>query len=209
MKLLDTKKIWTGDGLGQSAAVTLHQLKRTPLDAPYPAALYERIQKNGVRQGYEVFIIKTIKKDTPLPNGSTVEESYERYPTDSHFGKTAWAPDSLERAEEIYENLVKGLHPCDKLNDPDKNELTDTKEGSVTTIHTKREQKNLPSLKLPDGEFSTKDLAEKNGVEYAVAHLFLKTSLDSHTVKFCREERRNAKGKLTKLYAKVEDNQTS
>lgn len=58
-------------------------------------------------------------------------------------------------------------------------------------------------LMIPEGDFSTKDLAEKNVVEYIAASLFIKASVANGTVKFSREERRAAKGPMTKLYTKV------
>jgi hypothetical protein len=121
MRLLETTKIWTGDGLGQASAVTLTQLKRTD-----KVALYQRTQKNGAPQGYEVFMVKVVEAGAPLPGGGVVEESYEQYPTANRFGRTAWAPSSLEHAEEIYANLVKGLKPCDIGEEADEDETPAT-----------------------------------------------------------------------------------
>lgn len=198
MKLLPIEKVWTGDGLGATDAVTLKQIKRTPSDAPHPAALYERYKKNGALQGYETFIIKIVRAGTPQLGGGLVEEDYEVYPRANSFGKIAWAPSSKGHAETIYNNLVEGKRPCDvgtEIEDDDADE-----EQTVPVVHVTKVQKSVANLTLPDGEFSTKELAEKNGVDYSVAYLFIKAS---NKVKPTREERRASRGKATQLYAKV------
>ena len=43
-------------------------------------AMYQRFNTDGSPRSYEVFIVKVIPKGAPLPNGKTVEESYESYP---------------------------------------------------------------------------------------------------------------------------------
>jgi len=196
MKLLPTEKIWTGDKLGDVAAVTLTQLKRTPPDAKHTAALYKRTTKNGRDDGYEVFIINVVNGGTPLPGGGVVEESYEQYPTSNRFGRVAWSPLSLERAEQIYSDLIKGNKPCNVPNEVDE---TSEQGNSIPVVRVT----SVDSLNLPDTEFSTKELAEKNGVGYPVAFIFLKQAIAMKMVKFSREERRNVKGKPTKLYVKT------
>lgn len=198
MKILEPVKIWTGDGLGQAGAVTLTQLKRTPT-----VALYQRTQKNGMPQGYEVFMVKIVKAGTPQLGGGVVEEDYEVYPRANSFGKTAWAPGSLGHAEKIYENLVKGLKPCDVGEDVDEDEDGGAEAPETTEPKAKRVKKDLPVLTLPATEFSVKELAEQNKVEYSVAYLTVKAALEAKTVKLVRTERRAAKGKETSIYAKV------
>ena len=197
MKILEPVKIWTGDGLGQASAVTLTQLKRTPT-----VALYQRTQKNGMPQGYEVFMVKIVKAGTPQLGGGVVEEDYEVYPRANSFGKTAWAPCSLGHAEKIYENLVKGLKPCD-VGEDDAEEDEGAETPETTEPKAKRVKKELPVLTLPATEFSVKELAEQNKVEYSVAYLNVKSWLEAKTVKLVRTERRAAKGKETSIYAKV------
>ena len=197
MKILEPIKIWTGDGLGQASAVTLTQLKRTPT-----VALYQRTQKSGAPQGYEVFIVKIVKAGTPQLGGGVVEEDYEVYPRANSFGKTAWAPGSLGHAEKIYENLVKGLKPGDVGEDDEGDD--ETPEAPETTEpKAKRVKKELPVLTLPDKEFTVGELAELNKVEYPIAYQFTKAALEAKTVKFVRTERRNVKGKESSIYAKV------
>jgi hypothetical protein len=207
MRLLETTKVWTGDGLGAQAAVTLTQLKRTPVEgAPFPAALYRRTQKNGQPGGYEVFIIKVVKAGTPLPGGGMVEESYEQYPTANRFGKIAWAPGGLNRATEIYENLVKGLKPCDEADDvPGENNDEPLTEPAVTRVPGQRGRAKgiRPQLTVPVMEFSVKELAVANKVDYPIAFTFIKEAIEGNTIKLVRTERRAARGKETNIYAKV------
>jgi hypothetical protein len=69
-------------------------------------AMYERFNTDGTTRSYEVFIIKTVPKGAPLPNGKTVEESYEQYPGANAFGKTAYDCRTLAQAEERFDQLV-------------------------------------------------------------------------------------------------------
>jgi hypothetical protein len=198
MRLLETTKIWTGDGLGQTSAVTLTQLKRTD-----KVALYQRTMKNGRPQGYEVFMVKVVEAGTPLPGGGVVAESYEQYPTANRFGKIAWAPSSLGHAEMIYANLVKGLKPCDVGEEADEDETPETPVVARAPGQRGRVKGERPQLTVPVMEFSCKELAESNKVEYPIASVFIKEAIESNTIKFVRSERRNVKGKPTNLYSKV------
>lgn len=69
-------------------------------------AMYERFNTDGSHRSYEVFSIKVIPKGAPLPNGKTVEESYESYPGSSVFGRTAYDCRTLAQAEERFDQLV-------------------------------------------------------------------------------------------------------
>jgi hypothetical protein len=198
MKTLEPIKIWTGDGLGQASAVTLTQLKRTPT-----VALYQRTQKSGAPQGYEVFIVKIVKAGTPQLGGGVVEEDYEVYPRANSFGKTAWAPGSLGHAEKIYENLCQGLKPCDVGEETDGEETPETPTVPRVPGQRGRVKGERPQLTVPVMEFTVKELAELNKVEYPVAFTFIKEATEAKTIKFLRTERRNAKGKESSIFAKV------
>ena len=69
-------------------------------------AIYQRFNTDGTPRSYEVFIIKTVPKGAPLPNGKLVEESYEQYPGANAFGKTAYDCRTLANAEERFDQLV-------------------------------------------------------------------------------------------------------
>jgi hypothetical protein len=61
----------------------------------------------------------------------------------------------------------------------------------------------LSYANIPDGEFSTNELADFNKVQYPIAFLFLKYALAKGMIRYVRDERRNAKGKATKIYTKA------
>ena len=68
--------------------------------------MYQRFNTDGTPRSYEVFIIKTIPKGAPLPNGKFVEESYQAYPGSTQFGKTAYDCRTIASAEERFDQLV-------------------------------------------------------------------------------------------------------
>jgi len=70
-------------------------------------AVYERYNTDGTLRGYEVFIVKVVPKGAPLPNGKTVEESYEQYPGANAFGKTAYDCRTLDQVERRFDELVE------------------------------------------------------------------------------------------------------
>ena len=70
-------------------------------------AIYERFNSDDSHRSYEVFIVKVVPKGAPLPNGKTVEESYEQYPGANAFGKTAYDCRTLAQAEERFDQLVQ------------------------------------------------------------------------------------------------------
>ena len=76
--------------------VTAKQLYRTET-----TAVYER--SDGY---YEVFIIK-IGKPQQTAFGLSIDDYYERYPSNRDFGKSAWTCMTLERAIEKYGEISK------------------------------------------------------------------------------------------------------
>lgn len=62
---------------------------------------------------------------------------------------------------------------------------------------------NKEALKLPEGEFSTKEVAAFNNVEYVTASQFINAELEAGTLKKTRTERRAARGKETQLFSRV------
>jgi hypothetical protein len=138
------------------------------------AAIYSRMTSEGRSEGFEVFKI-TVKKEGAECFGKIYEEDEEEYPSTGKFGKSAWAVVSEARAREIFEQL--------------------NKEAVEPTVE------KLP-LVIPDGEFTVTEFAAKNSVEYAQAFLWIKHNEPLGVIKFVREERRQAKGKMSKIYTK-------
>lgn len=100
------------------------------------------------------------------------EDDQEKYPGASQFGISAWCCISKAIAMARYVELSKDV------------------------VEEKKE------LTIPTKEFTVGEFAEQNGMTYANAFLFIKSAAKSGSVKFIREERRNVKGKASKIYAK-------
>jgi len=167
------KTFVSGEGGFSTDPLTYTQLARSET-----TAIYER-SRNGVPKDYEVFRIKILPKGTKVFQTVT-EDDQEKYPGTSQFGFIAWSYNNRARAMKAYEDL--------------------TKEAAGAA---EEEAKPAKAVVVPVGEFSTIELAEKNGIQYATASIFMKDALSTNKIKFVREERRNVKGKPTKLYIKV------
>ena len=74
---------------------TFKQIKRE-----HGCAIYQRIRKDGTTHCFEVFFVKVVPKGASLPDGSTVQESYEQYPGASAFGRFARCRKTLDQAEQ-------------------------------------------------------------------------------------------------------------
>ena len=196
MKILEAVKRWTGDGYGDSQARIFTQLKRTE-----KVALYKRtVESTGHDDGYEVFLIKMRHKGDKLPGGMVEEEDREVYPSAGSFGKSAWNPSSLREAEFRYNQLTGAAVPVVEEDE----EETPVGEPVGETEPKHRGRPKAPPIVLqtiPDGEWSVKELAELNKVQYVTAYQFIKQNETLFVP--TRTERRAAKGKETQLYKKA------
>jgi hypothetical protein len=168
----------SGVGGFSAEPLTYKQIKRTDT-----VALYQR-SRAGVVKDYEVFIIQMDPKGKVLtfPGGvtKTVEEDIEKYAITSAWGRLAWTFKNPGGAGAKFDELVqKGVNDAIEEETPEK------------------------TIIVPDTEFTIGELAEKNGVEYPQASLFIKEAIAANSVKFLREERRHIKGKASKVYAKA------
>ncbi len=169
------KEFVSGEGGFSTDPLTYKQLKRTG-----NFALYER-SRDGKVKDYEVIIIRIDPKGKQVFS-KVVEEDTEMYPSSGQWGKKAWSFSNLGGAKQRFDDLVsQGIEDAEEDENP-------TPEKAIV---------------VPDGEFSTKELAEANNITYLAASLFIKAGLGDGTIQFVREERRNAKGKATKLYRKT------
>ena len=189
MITLPQSKRWTGDGFGNTYARILTQVKRTD-----EVALYERTVESSKRiEGFEVFLVKIRHKGDALPGGAVEAEDREVYPGSSAFGRIAWHVTDKAAAEKLFDKLVNG----EPVEDVPVEAVTDE------TPETPSQPKTPTVILLPVGEFSVKDLAESNKVEYPIAYLFVKDQLEKKLIQVLREERRSVKGKPTKIYGKT------
>jgi hypothetical protein len=169
----------SGDGGFSSDPLTYKQLKRTD-----KVAMYERSRGDRIHD-YEIFFIKVEPKGkvSKFPGGviKVAPDDKELYPSTGQWGRIAWSHPSLVWANRKFDELVK------QSNIPDD-------EG---------ESAEAVNFTIPTVEFTVKEFAEANKIEYSVAFLFIKTNVETGNIKFLREERRAAKGKASKIYAKA------
>jgi hypothetical protein len=140
--------------------------------------VYVRIKTDKVGDkvfGYEVVIPQVKKAGTyPLPGGGTqtYDEDTEMYPGASAGGTLAWYPATEARAEELFDELVKG---ADKSND------------------------NV--IEIPKGEFTVTEYAEQLGVAYVEVANWVKEQIAEGRVRIVRQERRHKIGRATNILA--------
>lgn len=181
MITLPQEKHWTGDGFGNAYARIFKQLKRND-----KVALYARVvESSGSSEGYEVFHIKMRLKGQALPGGVFEQEDREVYPSANSFGKTAWQIDDLVRANTIFDELTK--------------EETD-KDTTETEIESEDSSVKIDPTTL----FSTQEYADNKGIAYPIAYITIKAAIEAGKMKFVKSERRNARGKETKLFKMIE-----
>jgi hypothetical protein len=198
MKTLELVKRWTGDGYGDAGARIFTQVKRNE-----KVALYRRtVESTGSYDGHEVFLIKMRHKGDKLPGGMVEAEDREVYPSANSFGRTAWGMGGAA-AEAKFQELTDKVNGV--VHEPEETPEEDAQENEAPSDapkHRGRPKREMPTFVLPDGEFSVKELAASNGVEYVVAYQFVKQE-EGKTVIPTRSERRAARGKETQLYKKV------
>lgn len=164
----------SGDGGYSASPLTYVQIKRNDV-----AAIYRRMTKDGLFLDFEVFKI-LVEKEGKNTFGVITQEDTEKYPSTGKFGKTAWSVNSLARATMYFDRITKDA-------------------ASIVDDESSVEDANVS----PANEFSTKEYAEANGIEYPIAFLAIKKGLEEGIIKYVRSERRNLKGKETKIFCKI------
>lgn len=211
---LPEQKRWTGDGWGQNPRLLI-QVKRSDKNAIYKVTE----ERTGVVTGYEVFRIKVDPKGKQVFD-AVLEDDVEKYPVANNFGKSAWFVPNLVTAETFFDRLEQGKDIYGAtVTEPDE----DDDDGGETVASTAPDPAPAPVasgdapkrgrgrprksektvLNLPDIEFSVRELAELNQVQYVTAYQFVKEEMENGHVKTTREERRAARGPMTQLFAKV------
>jgi hypothetical protein len=165
----------SGDGGFTTDPLTYKLVTRNDM-----AAVYER-SRDGHVKDYEAFLIKVDPKGKiqKFPGGTikVVEDDTEKYPTNSQFGRIAWSFGNKEAAIRRFEK-ISIIPPDDEDDEP------------------------VQKIVVPVGEFTVTELATQNKVEYVTAAMFVKASVADGSVKFVREERRNLRGKMSKIYVR-------
>lgn len=165
------KTFVSGEGGFSTDPLTYTQLARTE-----DTAIYER-SRNGVARDFEVFRIKILPKGTKIFANITTDDE-EKYPGTSQFGSIAWS----------FNNRAMAMKRFDQL----------SKEAGIKAAEALEPKK---AVVVPVGEFTVGEFAEANSITYANAFIIVKGAVENGSVKFLREERRQAKGKPSKIYA--------
>jgi hypothetical protein len=164
MKKLEKKFTMNADKSGDNIFT---QLKREN-----GVAIYRRDRLDGTFKSYEVFIIKTVEKGSPLPNGKTVEETYESYPGAASFGKTASDCRILDSAEERFDEYLEKVKNREESAEESKRTGKPNR-GKRTKVKTK--------INLPKTRFTMKMLITETGLTqpqlYPIVKQWLKESL--------------------------------
>ena len=187
MKSLELIKVWTGSGYGNYEARLMTQVKREN-----NVAMYSRtIQKTGVQEGWEVFKFKFIKAGTQLPGGQVEKEDREQYPSDNAFGRHAWHVSTLDRANELFNELLKV-----KVVEP----IT----PKEVVVKAPRTPKETQLINLPNHEFTINEVVESSKITYPIVYLFIKAQVENGSVKITRKvPNSSGRGRQTNIYAKV------
>lgn len=148
MKKLEKQFTMNADKVGDN---TFTQVKREG-----KVAIYKRTRPDGEIKSYEVFIVKTVEKGAPLPNGKTVEETYESYPGSASFGKTAYDCKTLDRAEERFAELLEKVKNSDEAKEESIKSGKPVKRGRKASTNKK-------TVPLPTGKFTMKMMISDTG----------------------------------------------
>ena len=131
-------------------------------------AMYQRFNTDGSPRSYEVFIVKVIPKGAPLPNGKTVEESYESYPGSAQFGKIAYDCRTIDQAETRFDELVEKV----KISAEAKEEAIKTgKPNKGRRTSTAKKTVSIPSKGT---KFTTKFLVTNTGIAQPILFPIIK-----------------------------------
>lgn len=192
------KEFKSGDGGFSANPLTYTQLKRNE-----KVAIYMR-SRDGKPFDFEVFLIKVKKKGTQIFQ-KILEDDTECYPSSSQFGRTAWSFSSQGLAMCRFQDLING--DVNDENAPDETpEVINApiNPNPVVKINDDNDDDAKPykgpDLTIPVGEFSTKQLAEYNKVQYPIAFLFRKEAEKNGKIKFSRKQKAEGRGKPTDIF---------
>jgi hypothetical protein len=165
-------------------------------------ALQNSIHPHTQDMGFEVVVIK--RHDGYVIGGVKLEPA-ETYPCSSQWGSYGWTYRDLYSAELRFSKLVKGEIKIDSVSvvevETDEPEPVESvKVAGPGRGHPRGEH---PVLVIPDGEFSTKELAESNKMDYPYTAVFIREQIAAGKIKMTRKERRNGSRKPTNLYSKI------
>ena len=199
------KEFVSGVGGFSANPLTYTQLKRNE-----KAAVYMRSQ-NGTPYDYEVFLIKVKPKGTHIFQ-KVLEDDEECYPSSSQWGRIAWSFTNVGLAMIRFHELIHGKVKEEVVEGEENSQEESTVEvkapkasAPVPDENEETEAKPYkgPDLIIPVGEFSTKDLAAHNNVQYPIAFLFRKDAERKGKIKFSRKQKAEGRGKPTDIFVAI------
>jgi len=135
--------------------------------------VYEKMKKATKTKKYE--LVKPKKQDQFVFHGKTIEAKWV-YPNDNAFGRTGFDCISLDAAVNRHKEMLA-----------DKQEQVETTQAE---------------LKIPNGEFSMKDLLITNKIPYHKLYLKVKEMVIGNTIKKVGEKK-NGRGKPSNIFKLV------
>lgn len=158
MKTLEKEFVLNADKRGDN---TFKQIKRNEY-----AAIYQRFNMEGKPLEFEVFAIK-------VAGGTEIfgryYDKYEQYPGAAAFGRTAWSTNSIQRADQIFDEITKGQgkrkEGQDSVPTPVKVRKVGGKRG--------RPRVERPEIVLPKKKFCMKDLITVNKTGWSQPTLYI------------------------------------
>lgn len=177
---------------------TLKGFRHTQLKREGDIAIFHKVAMEGpihpkaFDAGFEVAVIS--RHDGYEIAGNHFPPA-EIYPSNEQWGTRGWSFQDLMHAEIKFEDLLGRGVPV----------VVEPEEASKPKRQGGRGRTHVdhPPLKLPEKEFSVKDLAEFNGTTYALAFVFVKEQVKEGTLAPTRSERRAERGKATQLFDKA------
>lgn len=139
-------------------------------------AIYQR-SRDGKIKDYEVIRIHVKPKGFQIMNGKPLEDDTEMYPSTGQWGKQGWSYLNKGGAKAKMESLL------------------------TQAIESDNEEKK--EITIPVAEFTTNELATHNSIGYIEATAFIKEAITNGSIQFLKMERKNVKGKESKVYIKT------
>lgn len=196
------KEFKSGVGGFSANPLTYTQLKRNE-----KAAVYMRSQ-NEMPYDYEVFLIKVKPKGTKIFQ-KILEDDEECYPSCSQWGRTAWSFTNVGLAMIRFHEITHGKvneevsENESEVQDEPTIEIKSSTPVPEENVETEVKPYKGPDLIIPVGEFSTKDLAAHNNVQYPIAFLFRKDAERKGKIKFSRKQKAEGRGKPTDIFVAI------
>ena len=196
------KEFVSGEGGFSNNPLTYTQLKRSD-----KAAVYMR-SRDGKPYDYETFLIKVKPKGTRIFQ-QVLEDDKECYPSCSQWGRVAWTFSSpglaIHRFNEL--NAIAENKELITVGDTEEEPTEPSKEQVISQPENNSENDDKPykgpDLIIPVGEFSTKQLAAHNNVQYPIAFLFRKDAERKGKIKFSRKQKADGRGKPTDIFVAI------